>query len=101
MENMQIAKTILEQLGGNRFIAMTGAKHCLAVESGLTFKLPSNFARHSINCVRVILTPMDDYTVEFLRVRGTSVKEVAKYDGIYCDGLKDLFEEQTGLYTHL
>lgn len=101
MSNLEVAQTILEQLGGNKFRVMTGAKQFVGSDNALTFKLPSNFARHSINCVRVTLSTQDDYTVEFMRIRGTNVHEVAKYDGIYCEGLKELFEEQTGLYTRL
>lgn len=32
-----IAETILSQLGGRRFIAFTGAKEFVAIESGLMF----------------------------------------------------------------
>ncbi|HFN7312713.1 TPA: hypothetical protein ACHGUK_004268 [Escherichia coli] len=43
-----VATEILNQLGGNRFIAMTGAKNFTCFdengESGLCFRLPSNFA---------------------------------------------------------
>jgi hypothetical protein len=31
----RIATTILNQMGGNRLIAMTGAKHFVALESGV------------------------------------------------------------------
>ncbi|AXF77019.1 hypothetical protein AV903_14875 [Erwinia tracheiphila] len=41
----EIAVEILNQLGGNKFIAMTGAKNFVWLENGgLIFKLPSNFA---------------------------------------------------------
>lgn len=45
---------ILNQLDGNKFIAMTGAKNFVWLEkSGLIFKQPSNFIRNSINLVRI------------------------------------------------
>ncbi|EIP9270516.1 hypothetical protein LT886_002400, partial [Salmonella enterica] len=51
-----IAVEILNQLGGNKFIAMTGAKNFVWLEKGgLIFKLPSNFARNGINLVRIKL----------------------------------------------
>ena len=36
---MSIAKTILEQLGGNKFRVMTGAKNLMGFENGLVMKL--------------------------------------------------------------
>lgn len=100
-EQLQIAKTILEQLGGHRLVAMTGAKNLMALDGGLQLRLPSNFAKDGINCVRVQLTPMDDYTVTFSKIRGTSVKEVAKHEGAYAEDLNTLFVEVTGLATRL
>ncbi|MGI9949502.1 hypothetical protein [Vibrio hyugaensis] len=38
---LRIANTILAQLGGNRFIVMTGAKQFVAIEQGLMFTLPA------------------------------------------------------------
>jgi hypothetical protein len=98
---MEIANTILSQIGGRQMASMTGAKDFTAIENGLQFKLPSNFAKDGINCVRVVLDPCDTYTVTFLKVRGTSVKQIASYDQTYCDQLRGLFEEVTGLRTSL
>lgn len=99
MTNVEIAKTILSQLGGNRLSVMTGAKSFVAVDSGLQFRIPA--ARNRINSVRVTLTPADDYTVEFFAIRGTDFKRVAAVEGIYCDQLQAVFTEHTGLYTSL
>jgi hypothetical protein len=103
MSNLQVAKTILEQLGGNKFIVMTGARNFWADGNALCLKLPStpHFVKNGINYVRITLTTMDDYTVEFKKVRGMTVKEVSKHEGIYCDMLQELFQEQTGLATRL
>ena len=100
---MTIATEILNQLGGSRFVAMTGAKH-LAVTgtgNGLAFQLPRRFAKSGINAVRIELLPSDTYQVKFIKFTSTSIKTVAEYDGIYCDQLVDLFERETGLFTHL
>ncbi|AOR22152.1 hypothetical protein ED082_RS49410 [Escherichia coli] len=100
-----VATEILNQLGGNRFIAMTGAKNFACFdengESGLCFRLPSNFAMKGINLVKIKLTFSDTYLVTFSRVRGATVKEISKFDNIYCDQLECLFNEQTGLATRL
>ncbi|HYA71774.1 MAG TPA: hypothetical protein VEF36_01320 [Roseiarcus sp.] len=98
--SLEIAKTILAQFGGDRFMLMTGAKMPIAIESGLFFRVGSNPKK--VTHVRVTLTPADDYTVEFLRIRGfNSRKELSREVGVYCDQLQDVFFEHTGLYTRL
>lgn len=99
--NKEIATEILRQLGGNKFTVMTGAKNFIAIENGLTFRLPSNFAKNKINVVRIVLEPSDTYTVTFLSMRGTKINEVSKHDGIYNDMLVSLFSKKTGLDTSL
>lgn len=103
--NQQIAQTILQQLGGRRFTTMTGARDLLAIEKGLQMKLPANFAKDGINCVRITLEPSDTYRVEFGRiVRRKGVPEYnikTTSEGIYCDGLAATFRAATGLSTRL
>ena len=104
-ENTQIAQTILEQLGGRRLIVMTGARNFIAIERGLSFRVPR--AKDGINVITVELTPADDYTVTFSRLRrakgayAPTRTVVSKHDGIYCDQLQDLFLRATGLETRL
>lgn len=99
---MEVAKTILEQLGGNKFIVMTGAKAFIGSKTGLSFKLPGkNFCKHDINYVKITLTPADLYDVEYSRCRGLKITTVAKVEGIYFDQLTGDFEEKTGLRTRL
>lgn len=100
---MQAAKTILQQLGGNRFIAMTGAKNCLSDGNSLSFRLPSspNFTKDGINYVKITLTPADEYNMEFGKIRGHSYKIIKTVEGVYWDSLQELFTEYTGLDTHL
>ncbi len=54
-----------------------------------------------INLVKIKLTFSDTYLVTFSRVRGATVKEISKFDNVYCDQLEYLFNEQTGLATRL
>ncbi len=81
MENYAkfVATEILKQLGGNRFIAMTGATKFAYFdengECGLFFRLPSNFAMKGINLVKIKLTFSDTYLVTFFRIRGTTKKK--------------------------
>lgn len=98
---MTIAQTILNQLGGNKFLVMTGAKTLVSHEHGLSFRLPANFAKNKINCVKITLDSNDLYTVEFIYIRGINMTAVAVHDDIYADMLQELFTSVTGLDTHL
>jgi hypothetical protein len=95
----QIAQTILEQLGGRRFIAMTGAKNFGFLDSVLDFWLPSSPT--GVNRVAVILKDDDTYTVKFFKVKGIQVRTMNEVSGVYCDMLEDVFVENTGLLTRL
>jgi hypothetical protein len=101
--NTQIATTILEQLGGRRFVMMTGAKNLIAHPNALSFKLPGGggFAKDGINYVKITLDPSDTYTVEFSRVRGRTVKTLHTVSDIYAENLRDVFTRATGLQTSL
>lgn len=107
MTDLQIARTILEQLGGNRFLAMTGAKHLDAEGKALWFSLPgrSGFVKDRINRVEIRLMPTDTYTVRFWRLaklKGVpTAKKVAEIEGVYADSLQEIFRKYTGLETSL
>lgn len=103
MADMTVAKTILEQLGGGRFKAMTGAKTFVGGAGTLAFRLPGGrgFCKDGINAVRITLTPADVYDVEFMRIRGLTVTTVNKSEGIYAESLRSMFERETGLRTSL
>ena len=109
-----IAGTILEQLGGNRFLAFTGSKDLMAVDRGLQMSLVRNSSR--ANRLRITLNWDDTYTMKFYRhtngglridhKKGTAEfkepkdTDVKEYEHIYFDQLQELFTETTGLYTH-
>lgn len=96
-----VGNTILEQLGGNRFVAMTGAKDFVLGHDSLQFKLPGNLTRDKSNKMRITLTPADLYTVETFRLRGADCKECSREDRVYAENLRDVFTSITGLDTHL
>lgn len=111
-EAKQTAATILKQLGGKRFVVMTGAKHLGYDNDGsLSFKLPDRFAKNGINLVRIGLDPMDTYQMEFIKfkinIRAKNVdnmrkrETVALHEGIYFDQLQEIFTAETGLHTRL
>ena len=95
----QVAQEILNQLGGNKFIAMTGSKNFGSDKNTLSMKLTRNAS--SANYLRITLNSMDTYDMEFISVRGASRKVKKTYNGIYGDQLQSLFTEATGLYTSL
>jgi hypothetical protein len=99
MNNLETATTIYQQLGGQRFSVMTGAKNFGGTENSLSFKVGRNAG--GVTHVKITLTPMDEYNMEFLAVRGTTIREVKRFDGVYCDQLTDLFTEVTGMHTSL
>lgn len=96
---MTVAKTILQQLGGNRFIAMTGASNLLADNNYLQFKIGKNASK--ANFVRVTLEPSDTYKMEFIRVHGGKVTVLETYDDVYNNSLQEAFTSYTGMYTSL
>lgn len=99
--SIEIANIILSQLGGNRFIAMTGAKQMVAIPNGLQVKFPARFAAKGINCLQVVLLPSDTYLMRFLNVKPMNVKTVSEFSDVYCDQLQNIFTSETLLNTHL
>jgi hypothetical protein len=57
MTDMTVSQTILSQLGGNRFIAMTGSKNFVESDGALSFKLVPNQSKAKY--MRIVLTSMD------------------------------------------
>ena len=96
----QIAKTILQQLGGNKFIAMTGAKNLGFTDKGLQMKI----GRNSKGVTHVIIEldrGKDLYNIEFVQVRNFKRKTIKKLKGIYADQLGEIFTRYTGLRIRL
>lgn len=100
-----VAKDIIRYLGGNKFIAMTGANNFTSLRDdmgGVVFRIGRNKGPHgTVSHVRVILNYDDSFTMTFIRVRGVKVTEVQKFVGLYCDQLEDTFKEVTGMATRL
>lgn len=99
--NRVIATTIMEQLGGNRFVAMTGAKHFMFDGPSLSFRLPSRFATGGINYVKIALDASDTYTMTFGKVWGINYKVIKTVSDVYNDNLQRVFRITTGLDTKL
>lgn len=96
-----VAQTILRQLGGNRFLAMTGASQLVGSESMLMFSLPRGLATNKANKVRVTLNTLGLYEVEFFMLRKADCRLLEQVNGVYADDLQVVFTRHTGLRTHL
>ena len=99
-----IAKTILEQIGGRRFAAMTGSKDFIDMGNGLRMSLARN--KTSANRLDIIYDAgLDLYNMRFYRKTFSKktfeckTKDIATHEGIYCDMLEEMFTMVTGLYT--
>lgn len=102
---MNVAQTILEQLGGNRFIAMTGAKLFInlndpGTRGGLQFNIGRG-ATNGANRVVITLNAADLYDVRFYSVRALKFKPLQSFSGVYADKLRAVFTQATGLETSL
>ena len=95
----KIAETILQQLWGKKFIAMTGAKNLSAWSDKLQFSIPVS---NNINSVVIQYNEQkDDYLMEFYNIRWGNFKEISSFNGLYFDNLIDVFEKETGLFCSL
>lgn len=64
--NQEIAKIILQQLGGRQFAMMTGAKQFVAIDNGVRFRIGKNKTR--ANLVKIVLRGDDTYNLEFWHI---------------------------------
>lgn len=111
---MKIYEIILQQLGANKFIAMTGAKDFIGDEKRgtLIFTLPKNMSKANRVTVRYN-GGRDDYTMTFWRITASrgdwylngrdpyTMKTIKEVDGLYANDLQKTFTEVTGMYTYL
>lgn len=100
-----IAQTILQQIGGNKFVVMTGSKKLLDMGNGLKMNLTRN--KTQANRLEITLdSATDTYTMRFYKQVMTKyfeikITEIAQHDTVYCDMLEEMFTSVTGLYTRL
>ncbi len=99
MDKRQAGET-LKQLGGNKFIMMTGAKNFAVGPKGMGFKIGRN--SKGVNYIRIDLDRGRDlYNMEFIQMRGGNLKIKSKVKGVYNDQLQKIFTKHTGMYTSL
>lgn len=112
-------RTIVEQIGGNKFLVMTGSKfqyygHDKLGYVYLMIKLTKNQSKAQY--LKIQLNGLDLYDLTFSRIKKTltplakelgvkvydeEVIIVKEYKDVYADMLQDIFTSVTGLYTTL
>ena len=102
MANITLNQLTNSNNGGNRLVAMIGAKNFVRDEANYTigFKFVEK-AKNRSNYCRIKLNGSDLYDVEFISIRGVNVKTVSTHNDLYADMLKNVFEAETGLYLSL
>ena len=99
IRNKREAETLLQQLGGNKFKMMTGAKNFGIDGKSLTFSIGRN--SKGINFVRIKLTSMDLYDIQFAQLRMGQVKVKSTAKRVYGDQLGKVFKKHTGMNVRL
>jgi hypothetical protein len=94
---MTIATKILNQLGGNKFIAMTGA-NCYSDGNTLVTKFKGS---RIANIMYITLNEKDLYTIKICKFKGMEIKTIKEVNNAYADMLKSTFELVTGIRTSL
>lgn len=97
---VEIANTIMQQIGGNKFKVMVGARSIYATDTGVQFQIGRG-ARQSIKLVKIDLTPMDEYEMRFFKVYGGKATEVEVREMLHAEDLENVFAEVTGMATRL
>jgi len=99
VEQKQQAAIILKQLGGQRFIAMTGAKNLVCDEKGITFK----FMKNAIGAkwCTINLNSLDLYDMTFKSIKKNELIILKEINNLYDDMIESAFSNITGLATRL
>jgi hypothetical protein len=95
---MEIAKTIIEQLGGTgRLSVMIGANAFVADTNNVMFGFKGC---RKFNKIRITLNGLDLYDVELMKYSPSKL-EITKtetVENVYADQMKELIEDRTGLF---
>ncbi len=94
-----VASEIASQIGSTSF-AMMGTNQIVRSEKALIFNVKGCWKWKKI---KVTLDGDDTYIVEFFQIGSSPNFKVSsqRFDGVYCDGLKSLIEQETGLLLSL
>lgn len=103
MDTNYIIKTIFEQLGGRKFILMTGARLSYGVNDKNQPYLRCLLAddleiKSNVNCFDVTYDYGQDlYITRFAQLRDNKYQVTKQVDNVYAEDLIPLFESETGI----
>jgi len=107
-----VHQVILEQLGGNKFLVMTGSKNLLYSQKENNF-LSMHLTKNKLGAkyLKIVLASDDTYTIIFSTCKKVMDTDLGMkvdthvilktIEGVYCDMLQTVFTNETGLYTSL
>lgn len=100
------ANEILSQLGGRKFLAITGSKNVFSTNNGFTLSMHLTRNSAKAKYLQITLNDSDTYTMVFSKEKvgkkyEKEIIEVAKFEGVYYDMLQTIFTKVTGLLTRL
>lgn len=97
----QVAKIILDQIGGKRALTMLGFTRLTYTDDSLIIKFNAR-AKNRANCLNIVLDPTDVYRVEFWRIgQNADVRLIEETRDIYAEQLREVITHRTGLYLSL
>ena len=99
---MKAYEIILEQLGGNKFVAMTGATLMHKGDYTLIAKIRGS---RIYNQIAIFLNGLDLYDITFKKIGSikTNFRTIVEknYKDVYAENMKEIIESETGLYISL
>lgn len=95
-----VSNTILRQLGGQRFLVMTGARDLVYDTRSLTMRLPKT-RRADKKAPKWITIRLTDADVYELTAIGADCQPIETRDDIFAQQLCQTFEAMTGLAVSL
>lgn len=116
LDKMSFYKEIIRQLGGNKFLVMTGTKNLVFSENDSWLRMELTRNKLGAKWLKITLNGLDLYDIQFIYNKKTKDKKLAalginvsentpvvlkEYKNVYSDMLVKIFETETGLYTSL
>jgi hypothetical protein len=99
-----VAQTILQQLGGAKFLLMTGSAVAEMKSFHVNLDLQKNKSKANKLKISYVVSK-DSYCVQFISIKAKGnkieVELVERFEDVYFDQLQDIFEDVTGLFTTL
>ena len=100
--NERFIGEMMNQLGGHRFLVMTGSKPLYKDTTSANPLISLKLARNTSKATHLKITynrSLDLYEMKFIRIHGRNMTTVKECAGLYSDMLQTTFTSVTGLLT--